>query len=175
MNRSFRSGHIAEGEVTRLSLVESAARPELLCYHHGSALYLCALMMTGDRGVAVNSAADAIVRVGSSPGPTADLDSLAMRRELSSLVFGDCRGRPRRPPERWNDLPSSFDHLAHITASTARHQREALALCVYGGHSASQAATLLGIDADSAYRLLSWGLRDLAGHIEGSDHPASPS
>ena len=46
----------------------------------------------------------------------------------------------------------------------ARSQRDALAMCVFGGHDYRQAAALLGVAPDVVARLLTSALQELGGH-----------
>jgi len=119
--------------------------------------------MTGDEDQAVDAAADGIVHGCQDPAPTGDPADPDVRRELARLVFTDCRNRaPAMDEPQLTAAPSPYDDLVTRLAGVTRPQRDVLALCVYGGHSIEEAASLLGISASSAHHYLAWGLRGLA-------------
>lgn len=143
-----------------------AANAELLRYHHEDALYLCALVLTGDHDQARDLTAQCIslaVVDPASTDPSKRADPLRTRRDLARSVIEIHRQHPTVPAaDPIGKAPTSFGELVGLLEQLTHLQRAALALCVYGDHSAAQAAIVLGISAETCHQLLISGLGDLA-------------
>lgn len=143
-----------------------------LCDDHGIALYLLACALTGSGEDARFLVAEAITDFSARPARTDRRTTDEVRTELARLVYrGNSRGgggyaqpqtlRPRAAAADRVPLPEAMSWLRAVSA----RQREAIALCLYGGLTYRDAADVLALPASQVADLLSSGLRELAtGH-----------
>lgn len=130
---------------------------------HARALYLVALAVAADVDVAAEAVVAGMGAAESSAKGSDGSSTREGRRLLARGVFDACAAlsatRPSGPTG--TDQGSNVVLVAWV-ASMDRDQREVLALCAYGGHSAGEAAEVLSIPPTEVHRLLLAALRNVA-------------
>lgn len=135
-----------------------ALSPEQLWDVHGSALFSLACTLIGDEPAALNAVTWAMVDLYSHSDTVPDMPSGEALREAAECVFRRCHAELADTHEqRTMILPPLMAWLGEIT----RDQRDALALCVFGGHTYGKAASLLDLPSDVVAGLLTSGLQEL--------------
>ena len=130
---------------------------------HGNAAYALACALLGDETTAAEAVRLAMVDLARSTSVLTDAEA---RRRLARTVY---RHAPRPGGEEPDGarLPRSMVWLSRL----ARLQRESLALCVYGGLTHREAATLLDVPAHTVAELITAGLREI-GRLAAADADA---
>ncbi|MGH3357814.1 MAG: sigma factor-like helix-turn-helix DNA-binding protein [Nocardioidaceae bacterium] len=139
--------------------MDERQRTTCICERHGSPLYLLGCAITRDSDRAADAAARAIAQTSPPSTESSRGDAELLRRELGRRVYLDCVAL--EPPSggypRHSDRPdadaSSLPMVAWLW-SLPPQQRASIALCVFGGHTYREAATLLGLAAADVAGLL---------------------
>lgn len=158
----------AQGQLGRQRATPT--RAEQLCDDHVVALYALAYLLTSRRDLATYVVAGAIDDLSARPEPDCREDRVDIRSELARLIYLGSRalerGAPQEPfpvhDEGAADEPRSTPTAMTSLEALPDQQREAIALCLYGGQSYRDTAELLGLPAESVAGLLASGLHELA-------------
>ncbi len=131
---------------------------------HGGSIYALACALLIDEASASRAVRLAMADLARVSG---DLSPGAARRSLARGVYGHAQvlGGTRTSS---GQLPPVMTWLSRL----ARVQREALALCAYGGLTHREAADLLGVTPGSVADVLTGSLRELARIAAGASAPA---
>src|SRR5262249_3190902 len=142
-------------------------------YHqHGAALLLFGIALTGDRGRAQDALHEIFLRLlgHRELGHIADVRTYLFAA-LRNTIINDAKRRGRDVPleptaESWFESPNDYVEEIRIRRALTElpaDQREVIVLHVWGGLTFSQAAEVLGINANTAaarYRYALVKLRD---------------
>jgi len=137
--------------------------PRDLWDRHGSAVYALACALLGDEGAAAEAVRLAMVDLAGSTGALTDGEA---RRRLARTIYQHAPQPDGEEPDGAR-LPRSMVWLRRL----ARLQRASLALCVYGGLTHREAATLLDVPAHTVAELITAGLREI-GRLAAADADA---
>ncbi len=130
---------------------------------HARALYLVALAVAGDAGVAQEAVVAGVGAAGRAEGDVDGSTGRERRRVLARGVFDACTDLSATSRDSGaGERQESSAPLVAWVVSMDRNQREVLALCAYGGHSATQAADVLGTSPAEVHLLLLAALRNVA-------------
>lgn len=136
---------------------------------HGVGLFLLARLLTGEPNEASTVVARAIADRSTWP-ERLDQDSRRVRSDLAGLIYRHARTRTRgraptahrvRIAKGW-DVAKALPPAMTWLDAVSTQQREAIALCLYGGCTYRDAADQLGLSAPQVAALLTSGLHELA-------------
>ena len=130
------------------------ATPRDLWDRHGDSAHLLACALLGAEETVAEVVRLAMADLASSRDVLSDDEA---RRVLACSVYRHARELPSRPAVA-QGLPRAMVWLSRL----ARLQRASLALCVYGGLTHREAATLLDVPPATVADLLTAGLRELS-------------
>jgi DNA-directed RNA polymerase specialized sigma24 family protein len=136
------------------------AAPGELWDRHGSSAYALACALLGDEAAAAEAVRLAMADLVRSTHVLTDDQA---RRLLTRSVYRHAPEHAGKPADD-GSLPRPMVWLSRL----ARLQRASLALCVYGGLTHREAATLLGVPPATVAELITAGLREL-GRLAAAD------
>ena len=143
------------GQRRPTSTGHTARQAENLLSGHGRAAFALACALLGDEETAVRATALGIVDLACSPA----VSPAGTRRALARRVYWRCEqiaGETTRAAPQ----PATMVRLRQL----AQLQRTCLALCVFGGHTYREVASLLGVPPLTVATALTSGLKEL-GHL----------
>jgi hypothetical protein len=135
--------------------------PEHLWDMHGTSLFSLACTVLGDEKEALRAVSLGMVDLYSPSDDRSAITADASLRAAARCVYERCRAILAEPSSQRTMVgPPLMVWLGDLACS----QRDALAMCVFGGHDYRQAAALLGVAPDVVARLLTSALQELGGH-----------
>jgi hypothetical protein len=143
------------GQRRLTSTGHTARQAEHLLTGHGRAAFALACALLGNEEMAVRATSLGIVDLACSPA----VPAAGTRRALARRVYWRCE-QIAGETTRGVHQPATMVRLRQL----ARLQRACLALCVFGGHTYREAASLLGVPPLTVARSLTSGLTEL-GHL----------
>lgn len=120
---------------------------------HGNSVYALACALLGDSAAAIRVVALAMTDLTHATDTVSDQE---VRRSLARQVYRHSQHVVGSTPT-WLGLPPAMVWLRDM----AQLQRACLALCVFGGLTHREAASLLGVPPVKVAELLTQGLKDL--------------
>lgn len=140
--------------------------PEQLWDMHGTPLFSLACTLLGDEEVALRAVALGMIDLYSPSDGRPVIAGDASLRTVARCVYERCQTiLAESSSQRTMIVPPLMVWLGEL----AHSQRDALAMCVFGGHDYRQAAALLGLAPDVVARLLTSALQELGGQASAGE------